>query len=517
MTADERIRDLNSQATVLQQQKRWREAIALFDEALAIGPGNASLHFNKANVLATSGNQTLAIPSYKQAIKLNPNHWKARLNLAHAQYAVGNLGAAERTLRNCANRAPRNDADIQFALGKWFAKLDQFEKARTHYEASAAASPPNREAMIELAAINAQLGDMAPAVALCRQALSSGPATGRAYHLIARLDPQSLNAHDIAVLRDLAEDKTKSGPDRRMASFALGRYYERADKHDDAFAWFVHGNRLRRSSHDPQQHQQLCDRLMESFNADLIAAKQVHGNATERPIFIIGMPRSGTTLCEQIIASHPQAAGVGELDELKNLTTQIGSSTYPENIAKLTRSDVARLAARYLKRIDQLAGSDALRIADKWPTNFLHLGFIAILFCNARVVHCQRDPLDTCLSIFTENFTGVAYSNDLQHIGSFYRQYRRLMTHWTKVLPVTIFNLSYESLVENQEKATRDLLEFCGLDWNPACLDFHSTKRAVKTTSMQQVRQPLYSRSVGRWKKFQRHLDPLRHALTNRS
>ncbi|MGI9465390.1 MAG: sulfotransferase family protein, partial [Aestuariivirgaceae bacterium] len=247
--------------------------------------------------------------------------------------------------------------------------------------------------------------------------------------------------------------------------------------------------------------------------ANLIADKQIHGDPSERPVFIIGMPRAGTTLCEQIIASHREADGVGELDEIKNLASQLAPQPYPAQVGQLGKNDIGNLAAKYLRRIDSLADRAALRVADKWPTNFLHLGLIAILFPNARIIHCERDPMDTCLSIYAENFSGVAYSNDLEHIGAFYRQCRRLMAHWSNVLPTPVFNLSYEDMVENQEASTRDLLDFCGLAWDPACLEFHTTKRTVKTTSMQQVRQPIYSRSIGRWKNYERHLGPLRNAL----
>jgi hypothetical protein len=220
---------------------------------------------------------------------------------------------------------------------------------------------------------------------------------------------------------------------------------------------------------------------------------------------------------EQILASHPQAFGAGELQDIKQITVTLNRDPrlpggYPACMALVDRETLGGLAAQHLEHLRQLGG-DALRIIDKMPHNYLHLGLIAAMFPGARVIHCRRDPLDVCVSCYCQNFRDVNYASSLEMLGFYYRQYERLMQHWRNVLPLPIHDVVYEELVADQERVSRELVRFCGLDWDDRCLSFHETERAVQTASKVQVRKPIYASSVQRWKKFERHLQPLVEAL----
>ncbi len=258
--------------------------------------------------------------------------------------------------------------------------------------------------------------------------------------------------------------------------------------------------------------------LIEAFSEGFFVQKDFYGSDSDRPIFIIGMPRSGTTLIEQIIASHPDVAGAGELIDVDLLTTALTriypeSGGYPGCASKLDKNVAAELADSYLGRLLSLSKS-AARVIDKMPMNYLHLGLLAVLFPSAHIIHCRREPMDVCLSCYFQYFAPqLSYSFGLEDLGFAYRRYERLMMHWRKVLPVPVFDVQYEELVSNQESVSRKLIDFCGLEWNTSCLAFNESKRLVKTASSWQVRQPIYATSIGRWKRYEKHLTPLKEAL----
>ena len=231
-----------------------------------------------------------------------------------------------------------------------------------------------------------------------------------------------------------------------------------------------------------------------------------------------GMPRSGTTLIEQIMASHPQVHGAGELNLIHRMASEfpslLGSATpYPQCIAQATAQKLERIAQTYLGEL-QKRGGKASRVTDKAPINFLHLGLIDLLFPGARVIHCARDPLDTCLSCYFQPFSGeYSFTYDLGHLGAYYRLYENLMVHWRQILRVPVFEVRYEELVADQERMIRALIEFCGLPWDDRCLKFYETERTVATASFDQVRKPIYAGSVGRWRRYEAYLEPLISAL----
>jgi len=272
---------------------------------------------------------------------------------------------------------------------------------------------------------------------------------------------------------------------------------------------------LRRQSYhyDVTQDVTFLQCLEEYFTLDFFRQRSDFGVHDDTPIFIIGMPRSGSTLVEQVLSSHPDVYGAGEIRDFGYVVLENNETLLLDKIGALANNDICRLAQEYLRRMDEYSAG-APRVTNKMLVNFLWIGMIRLMFPDARIIHCVRDPVDTCLSIFKKNFSSIEkYAHDLVELGRYYRAYTKLMAHWHQVLPGYIYDIHYEDLVTNQLEQSQRLLEFCGLPWNDACLSFYDSVRPVKTASAVQVRQPLYQSSVQKWRKYERHLGPLQRTL----
>ena len=280
------------------------------------------------------------------------------------------------------------------------------------------------------------------------------------------------------------------------------------------------GNGLyRRAAYDPAAFEHLTGPQIDYFTRERVRAMPKATLRSDKPVFIVGMPRSGTSLVEQILASHPAVHGAGELDFIHHIWVgmlgMLGSNfgKYPKCLDNLTTEQVDGMADVYLSPLVAMK-PDAVRITDKMPLNFLHLGLIASLFPSARIIHCRRDPMDTCLSCFMTHFNyPQPFQHDLEHLGHFYRLYEKLMGHWKTVIDLPMLEVSYEEVVADPEAQSRRMVEFLGLPWNDDCLKFHQTKRPCATASVMQVRRPVYGSSVGRWRHYEKHLGPLKSAL----
>jgi hypothetical protein len=293
--------------------------------------------------------------------------------------------------------------------------------------------------------------------------------------------------------------------DRALLGYALGKIHDSRGEHAAAMASWHDANAARRRTsgeYNRIRAEAVTRRLMEVFDADFFAQASAAGNPDERPVFVVGMPRSGTTLTEQIIAMHSQAHGCGELPDLPLMVKALGDR-WPGDAAGLGRELLEHQAARYLEAAARHAPETALRLVDKSPLNYFNLGLAALLFPRARVVWCRRDPRDIALSIYSENFAlDAQFSTGLDAIAHSIALQTRLMRHWQSVLPLPIHELQYESLVESPEPEARRLIAFLDLPWEPACLEFHRSQRAVQTPSRWQVREPIHGRSAGRWRRY---------------
>jgi len=302
-------------------------------------------------------------------------------------------------------------------------------------------------------------------------------------------------------------------------NFVLGKYFDDLGDQDQAFSYFREGCELKRANlkYDAEKARQYFNDIIRIFNHATIEPLRGGGNPSSLPIFVLGMPRSGTTLTEQIIASHPDVYGAGELHDLNRIVQRnvAGEDTaFPNNIPGLTREDIGAWASDYVAGLHRRS-PNAMHITDKMPGNFFYIGLIHLMLPNAKIIHVNRNPIDTCLSCYMQSFSsGQEFSYDLSELGQYYVNYSRLMAHWRNVLPAGAYlEVQYEDIVADQEKEARRIIDFCGLDWNEACIDFHKHSRPVKTASMTQVRRPIYKTSVERWRPYEKFLGPLLDAL----
>lgn len=369
-----------------------------------------------------------------------------------------------------------------------------------------------------MAYIHGAKGALAEAATAYRKAIELDPNYAEAFFNLSGSVKFAPDDPAIAPLESLMAKPDLKTSDHCFLQFAAGKVYDDLGEHDRAFEHYREGNAAKSVKANPSYGHDYLMRIRAVCDAALFAARAGTGVASEQPVFVIGMPRSGTSLAEQILASHSQVHGAGELPDIDSISRELrkhceGNPPYPEVLATVEPRVLTGLADAYIRRIGALA-PEAKRIVDKAPLNFRHLGMIALMFPKARVVHCRRSALDTCLSCFFQNFAqGQDYSFDLEDLGRFYCDYQALMTHWRAVLPLEIYDLDYETLVSDPEPETRRLLTFCGLDWEPGCAAAHRTQRSVRTASRWQVRQPIYNSSVARWRRYERHLGPLIAAL----
>lgn len=502
---------------LLHQRGRHLEAARLIGRALELNPGQALYHHHLGEVLRALGRAGPALDAYLQALALAPDLQPARLGAGTALLAEDRPDAALGHLRQAVDQDPR-DAEARAELGRCLERLERLAEAADQYRAAVRLRPAFADAHHRLGVCLQALGRFEAAARCHAAALRLRPDMGEAaLALFANRDYRA-SERDIAALSALLERPTLAFQDRVHLHFTLAGIHDRAGRWDAAFAQYRAGNRLmaERFPFDAAAHADYTRRLMAVFDAGFFEARAGFGDPSECPVFIVGMPRSGTTLVEQILASHPAVHGAGELEQMPRLVRELPGALggpFPECATRLDRATAARLAGACLERLRCLAPR-ARRITDKLPGNFLRLGLIALLFPRARIVHCRRDPMDTCCSCYRQHFArGLRFSYDLAALGVAYREYARLMEHWRRALPLPVLDLDYEELVTDQEAVSRRLLDFCGLPWDARCLAFHAGDRVVRTASFHQVRQPLYAASVGRWQVYGRHLEPLREAL----
>ncbi len=415
----------------------------------------------------------------------------------------------------------------QANLGSILAKLGRAAEAEEAYGRALEIEPDSTPVLSNLAILKAETGAVAEAEALYRRVLALDPGDAEAYHDLSRIKKFKSGDPDIKAMEKRRAQPALGPEDSMFLDFALAKALDDAGDHDRAFEFMASANRLKRATlnFDMAREQALAERITATFDGDFINAHGDGGFADERPVFIIGMPRSGTTLVEQILASHSQVSGAGEVNHFLNAVFGAGGAGrglkgmggggqgFPEEVVGNDGKDFRRLGKTYMDLLG--AGREgAQRITDKLPRNFFFAGLISLALPNARIVHCRRDPVATCLSCFQIHFpSGQEFTYDLGELGRFYGLYSRLMDHWQAVLGDRIYQLNYEDLVADPEPRMRGLLEFCGLPWEDACLAFHETDRQVSTASTHQVRQPVYKTAVGRWKNYRAHLGPLLEAL----
>ena len=436
--------------------------------------------------------------------------------LIRALTEAGDFEHAITLARDGLSAAPGSDT-LSLALGVTLLRANQVEAAIEQFQQLCERQPEWVEPVNNLAVAYAELGRMDEAVALFRKAISMAPAAAEAWFQLVR-SGSSLSDAEVSQLETLLAGATFAPEQAVTLRFALAQTYDARARYDEAFSQYAAANALRRAllPFDAERYRAWMQTFHDVFTREFFERFAASGNPSKRPVFVLGMPRSGTSLVEQILASHPQVHGAGEIPDLGDLARSIASAegqAFPASAAHMSDADAQRLATSYLERLT-MPSNGAARVTDKTPSNFHHIGLIAVLFPNARIFHCVRDPLDVCFSNFTTHFASDhAYSNELADLALYYNEYARLMAHWKAVLPGRIHDVSYEGLVNETESVSRNMLSVLGLPWDDACLRFYETRRAVKTASDWQVRRPIYTTSTARWRHYQAHLGALAEAI----
>ncbi|MDP6557448.1 MAG: tetratricopeptide repeat protein [Pirellulaceae bacterium] len=503
-----------------QAQEKFAEAVASYQRAVQIQPAYADALSNQGVALQRLGRLDEAVACLQRAVAIKPDHMESHNNLGNALQALGQLDEAVLSYRRALQIKP-NYAKAHNNLGNVLEALGKRDEAASSYQEALQIQPNYAEAHNNLGNVLEAQGKLKEAMVAYERALQIQPDYAGAYANLAQARPYtSADKNEIERIETLLDSGSLTDPQRCHLHFALGKIYDDCQDWYRAFTHFREGNALVDVTYDNEQSVAEVDAIMTHCTPPLLQKGSELGDPSELPVLIVGMPRSGTTLVEQILATHPAVYGAGELLHIASIAKDLPQDVdpalgYPACLSKLNRPTARKFAETYLDQLRSESQS-VIRVTDKMPSNFLHLGLVAMLLPNARIIHCRRHPLDVCLSCYYKNFitqTGLSYTFDLRNLGLYHRQYVRLMDHWRQVLPLRMLDVDYESLVDNQEEISRTLVEFCGLEWNPECLEFHKTERDVRTASVWQVRQPIFSTSVGRWKHYDECLGPLKDAL----
>ena len=539
---------------LLSDQGKDKEANKAYEKALSTNSNYKDL--TKAMTLVRKGQTGEAEKIYKQILKDDPNNVDALRLLGLLAAKGGSLDQGIMILKKCTEIAPdyalawENLANI-YRQKEGFENLDKsiycFKKATklrpnwaegwaglgtvltrsslhnegiNAYQKSITIKEEQPRVHLSLGHVYKTTGKQEQSIASYHKAIKHYEIFGEAYWSLANLKTYNFSNEEInsMELQITKEDL----PEREKVHFlfALGKAYEDLKDYKRSINFYNEGNDLNRgrSSYDPKAVEAISKRIIKFFNKRFIRDKSDSGDLSPDPIFIVGLPRSGSTLIEQILSSHSKVEGTMELPNMLNMARRLGSGTkdqtsYPEILAKLSTSEIESLGKQYISET-KIIRSEFPFFIDKMPNNFSHIGLIHLILPNAKIIDARRDPLDTCFSCYKQLFArGQMFTYDFNELARYYVNYIKLMDHWDEVLPGKVYRVFYENIVENQEEETKKLLEFCNLSFEEKCLKFYETKRAVKTASSEQVRQPIYRKSINHWKNYEPFLEELKKGL----
>jgi len=477
--------------------------------------------FEEGRKLFANRKYDAALGIFQKIVKTNPNIPVVWRHMALAAHALHDYPSAERYIGKTIELSP-DAPEGYIGLGLFLREQGKYDEAEAACRKAIDLKPADANSYVPLSSIYRDKGDTAAAIAPLQKALELDPNLVSAHHRLALAKTFSSEKDaEFKALKHMDESAVEQGS--REAAFiksSIAKAYEDMGQFEAAFDYTKAANDIMRAAfgYDVKNDIEYMRRMEKFFTPGLLAAHQGLGLDTDRPVFIVGMPRSGTTLVEQILASHESVYGAGELEAMKMSLLEVFRADRLKNIdpdfeKHLTRDNVRSAARRYMAELGRI-DTRTPRITDKMPVNFQWLGFVRLMFPNARIIHCLRNPADTCLSIYTK-FIGknVPWYFNLDEMGQYYAAYRALMMHWQDVLGDQIMTVRYEDLVADQPGETRKMLEFCGLKWDEDCLRYWEHDRGVRTASVMQVREPIYTSSIRRWKRVEKQLDPLLNAL----
>jgi tetratricopeptide (TPR) repeat protein len=499
-------------------EDKFEEALSLYQQALSIYPEYARVHYNIGVAFQRTGRIENAISSYQKTLSITPEDVEANINLG---VLLKSLDRVEEAVA-CYKRALKINPDHAEAynnLGVIYQEQSLLDKAESCSRKALSINPEYAEAYNNLGSTLKKQGLLEEAISCCQKALLINPGHAESHFLMSSLhkykegDPLLIEMEQLYSQPGIGEEQ------RVHLSFGLGKAYEDVGNYEKSFLCLKEGNRIKRSTIKYSIDGAVAEfnQIKRTFSKSFINDNKGAGIPDKTPVFIIGMPRSGTSLVEQILASHPEVYGAGELPFVINIMSQMRkrfqTGATSEVISGYNEEFIAELGREYIEKTRELS-PDSLFITDKMPHNFLWVGAIRMSLPNAKIICCRRDPMDNCLSIYKNIFhTGHNYSFDLQELGQYYLLYQDLMNYWHELFPGKIYDIYYEALVSNQKEETTKLLDHCGLTWDDACLSFHKTSRSVNTASAVQVRKPVYKDSMQLWKRYESQLQPLTEIL----
>ncbi|UJP05631.1 MAG: sulfotransferase [Nitrosomonas sp.] len=492
--------------------------ITCFEEAVKCDSGYADGWHNLGLALKQSGDQQRAFDALKKALLLNPERADSYVCLGNLLVDAGQLEDAI----GCFERAVKYNpamAAAHYRLAQELHQRGEVERAESIFRHSLTIDSGNVTGWIGLAQTLEDLGQAEAALGCYRNVLKR-----KAGHTLALNRYLSLvrDEEGLAWIEQMetALDRSENAEEAKaLIGYGLAKFYDRHSRFAEAAHAGLRANAARRKAAGAFNREALCERvdaIIRTYNADFFAQRRDFGVETDQPVFIVGLPRSGTTLTEQILSAHPLLHGAGELPDLAKLAIQsLPEGDLPWQAAlRLDAQTVDQLANEYLQALRRNTLSPLRRISDKQPLNFFHLAFVALLFPSTRIIHCTRNVRDNALSIWMENFNvDQEYATDFEDLAYFITQYKRLMAHWQAVLPLNILEMCYEKTVADLDGQARRLIKFLDVPWDEQCLDFHQIDRAVQTPSRWQVRQPIYTRSVNRWERYREYLPTLETAF----
>jgi tetratricopeptide (TPR) repeat protein len=487
-------------------------ALSSFTRALKYNPGLAQAHNNIGNTLRATGRYDEAAQSYRAAIELSPGYAPAYLGLGNTLNEQGLHRQAIDSISRSIQLYP-DSATAHNELGNALSDLGRHADALDSYRAALRIKPDFAEVHSNLGNALCESGNYDEAIGCYEEALRIKPTFAAAHYNLSKYKTYSADDSQLAWMQQRVSDPDASENERMYLSFALGKAYEDIENIEQSFNYLLQANRLRKQEmgYDIHDDRQRFEKIKALFSdARLPALEQ-----TKQPIFIVGMPRSGTTLTEQILASHSQVHGAGELQAVNRILSPLLRDMPLAGGEQISAAMLTELRDCYLDELTGLGVAEPF-ITDKMPANFRWIGFLLAAMPTAKIINLQREPAASCWSMFSMLLSGNGFSNDLVDVAAYYRLYEDLMAFWRQQFPQQILDLNYELLTEDQESQTRRLLEFCGLRWEEQCLEFHNTKRSVRTASNQQVRKKMYTGSSTVWRKYEAYLESMLSELKSK-
>ena len=492
------------QGMELQRAGNFIEAERCYQRVLQFFPAMPEANNLMGTIAMEAEDYAVALEFLEKAVKGLPRDCLIRHNIASALVNLHDYHAALIHLRKALDIKPSQVESLAL-MTTAYNRLSRSAEALPFAEKALRMAPDNANARTAYGEALISLGRMEEADRFLKETIAAGVAVPRSYESLSSTRKFTADAPEFAAVRNEIQNENYGEKEVAHLHYAAAKMSNDARLYDEAMGHYLKAKAPSAAAYDIAAYERRVDQLIALFNPVFLGTRKDFGDPSQRPVFIVGMPRSGTTLTEQIISSHPLVAGAGELGEMGAIARFLGDlpklhDRFSARLKMMKDVEAKQLAQRYLKFIARTS-HEAARITDKMPHNFEQVGLIALLFPNATIIHCKRDAIDNCLSCYMNAFSEAhAYNTDLSKLGRYYRSYDRLMKHWHKVLPGRIFDSQYEALVEDQEGQSRKLIAHCNLPWDPACLSYTENERSVTTISRWQVRQPIYQTSMKRWK-----------------